>query len=90
MIKEIDKQHNGFVTTTELDDILKIQYKDQLIDRDLRSILKKYASIQNRVLVDYKSFKNSIVEQVKLINSNKTEPIVNAIEQISITKVIDT
>ena len=23
-IKEIDKQHNGFVTTTELDDILKI------------------------------------------------------------------
>lgn len=35
-IKEIDKQHNGFVTTTELDDILKIQYKEELGDRDMR------------------------------------------------------
>ena len=60
-IKEIDKQHNGFVTTTELDDILKIQYKEELGDRDLTKIMKKYASIQNRVLVDYKKFRDSIV-----------------------------
>lgn len=26
-IKEIDKEHNGYVTSTELDDILKICYK---------------------------------------------------------------
>jgi hypothetical protein len=26
-IKEIDKEHNGYVTSTELDDILRISYK---------------------------------------------------------------
>lgn len=26
-IKEIDKEHNGYVTSTELDDILKITYQ---------------------------------------------------------------
>ena len=26
-IKEIDRQHNGFVTSTEMDDILKVTYK---------------------------------------------------------------
>lgn len=44
-IKEIDKQHNGFVTVTELDDILKMLYKKDLEDRDLRPIMRKYASI---------------------------------------------
>lgn len=28
MIKEIDKQRNGFVTDTELDDILKIAFPE--------------------------------------------------------------
>jgi hypothetical protein len=60
-IKEIDRQRNGFVTTTELDDILKLQYRDKLEGRDLIPILKKYASIQNRVLVDYKKFRDSLV-----------------------------
>lgn len=26
-IKDIDKEHNGYVTITELDDILKLAYK---------------------------------------------------------------
>ena len=64
-IKEIDKQHNGFITTTELDDILKIYYKEELENRDLKLIMKKYASIQNRVLLDYKKFRESIVKQLK-------------------------
>lgn len=25
-IKEIDKEHNGYVTSTELDDIIKLSY----------------------------------------------------------------
>lgn len=44
-IKEIDRQHNGFVTSTELDDILKMVYKDDLSDKDLKPMIKKYASI---------------------------------------------
>jgi Ca2+-binding EF-hand superfamily protein len=64
-IYEIDRQHNGFITTTELDDILKLNYKSELANRDLRLIMRKYASIQNRVLVDYKKFRDSIIDQVK-------------------------
>ena len=44
-INEIDKQHNGYVTTTELDDILKINYPKELGGRDLRLVMRKYASI---------------------------------------------
>ena len=29
-IKEIDKEHNGYVTSTELDDILKLAYPEEL------------------------------------------------------------
>ena len=34
-IKEIDKEHNGYVTRAELDDILKIIYKQKLMSRNL-------------------------------------------------------
>lgn len=61
MIKEIDASHNGYVTSTELDDIIKIIYKEELGNRDLKNIIKKYSSIQNRILIDYKKFKDSIV-----------------------------
>jgi hypothetical protein len=76
-IYEIDKQHNGFVTTTELDDILKMNYKEELGNKDLRLIMRKYASIQNRVLVDYKRFRDSIIEQVKALDAQaiKADPV---------------
>jgi hypothetical protein len=44
-IKEIDKEHNGYVTSTELDDILKIIYKKELTDKNLKNIFKPYSSI---------------------------------------------
>lgn len=47
-------------------------YKEELLDKDLKSIMKKYASIQNRVLVDYKQFRDEIVAQLKKININYT------------------
>ena len=31
-IKEIDKDHNGFVTSTELDDIIKLYYRKELME----------------------------------------------------------
>lgn len=52
---------------TELDDILKITYSDELSKKDTRPLMRKYASIQNRVLVDYKKFRESILEQVNLL-----------------------
>ena len=35
-IKDIDKEHNGYVTSTELDDILKINYKKELQNKNLK------------------------------------------------------
>jgi hypothetical protein len=55
------------VTVTELDDILKLNYQQELQNKDTRLIMRKYASIQNRVLVDYKKFRESIMEQVNLL-----------------------
>lgn len=43
-IKEIDEDHNGFVTKTELDDILKIIHPE-LMERDLEPIISKFCSI---------------------------------------------
>lgn len=44
--------------------------------------MKKYASIQNRVLVDYKKFRDSIVAQLKQLNSSYNYP---ATDSVSIT-----
>ena len=72
MIKEIDASHNGYVTSTELDDILKIIYKQELENKDISHIIKKYSSIQNRILIDYKKFKEAMINQIKMINTSYT------------------
>jgi hypothetical protein len=60
------------VTATELDDIFKINYKEEFGNRDLKTLLRPYASIQNRILIDYKSFRDNIIKQLKQINANFT------------------
>jgi Ca2+-binding EF-hand superfamily protein len=45
MIKQIDKDNNGYVTSTELDDILKIIFPEQLTNRNLKPIFKEFESI---------------------------------------------
>jgi len=42
-IKFIDKDHNGYVTVTELDDILKIEFP-VLAHRDIKPIIKMFSS----------------------------------------------
>ena len=44
-IKDIDKEHNGYVTSTELDDIIKLSYKAELGDKNIKKIFGPYASI---------------------------------------------
>ena len=43
-IKEIDKTRNGFVTSTELDDIFKVYYPF-LENRDIKQVLKQYQCV---------------------------------------------
>ena len=59
MINSVDKDRNGYVTNTELDDILKIAYPAAfedggLKDANLKSLMRKFASSANKVLIDYR------------------------------------
>lgn len=46
VIRSIDKDNNGYVTVTELDDILKLSYPlDFVSDKDLSCFIKKFRSI---------------------------------------------
>lgn len=41
-IKEIDKDNNGYVTCTELDDILKLNYPKKLKKMSFKAIFKPF------------------------------------------------
>lgn len=63
-IKEIDKDNNGYVTNQELDDIMKMVYPDEFGDKDLKRLFNKFASIQNKILINYKSLRDYILTQI--------------------------
>ena len=44
-VKQIDKDHNGYVTRNELDDIIKTNYQMELEDKNISHILNKFGSI---------------------------------------------
>ena len=68
-IKQIDKDHNGYVTRPELDDIMKMLYPNELANKDIIPIIKKFSSIQNKILIDYKSFMNWVKKGLKKIDA---------------------
>lgn len=68
IIKNIDKEHNGYVTTTELEDILKILYPNDLEGYSFKKLFKNYCSSANKVLLDYKHFMASLKDS---FNSDK-------------------
>ena len=45
VIKEIDRDNNGYVTNQELDDIFKVHYEIELGYRDLKPVFKRFASM---------------------------------------------
>lgn len=72
-IKSIDKDHNGYVTTTELDDILKINFEASLGDRDLKPIIQRFSSIQNRILIDYKGWRQWVLSSLEELKKKRLE-----------------
>lgn len=64
-IRDIDQDNNGYVTTTELEDIIKFHYPS-LQNKKVKHIMKQFASIQNRILIDYKTFRKDLIERIKL------------------------
>ena len=61
VIREIDRDNNGYVTNQELDDIFKINYEEELGSRDLKTVFKRFASLQNRILIDYKKLRDHLM-----------------------------
>lgn len=44
MIRKIDRERNGYITDTELDDILKIVYPE-LVNNNLRAVIRPHCSV---------------------------------------------
>ena len=70
-IKQIDKDHNGYVTRNELDDIIKNNYPKELEDKNIMQIINKFGSIQNKILIDYKAFKIWLISELNKNKENK-------------------
>lgn len=71
-IRDIDQDNNGYVTTTELEDILKIHYPN-FQNRNLKKMFKPFASIQNRILIDYKKFRKDLIDKIKDSKEDKDQ-----------------
>ena len=63
-IRTIDRDKNGFVTNQELEDILKLFYKEQLDKYDLKPAFKSFASENNRLLIDYYKFRDYVTKHL--------------------------
>ena len=65
LLREIDQAKTGFVTKTELADILRLLYEDELGEKDLEEFLEPYCSSINKILVDYRAFKEYLFAKLK-------------------------
>lgn len=74
-INEIDKDHNGYVTKTEIEDILKLKYPEHFEMRDLIPIIKRFSSIQNKILIDYKGFRDWVKLEMKNDNKERAKSV---------------
>lgn len=54
LLKDLDPSSNGYVTNQELEDCFKAIYPEQLGHVHLKKLFAKYASIQNKLLIDYR------------------------------------
>lgn len=57
-IKKIDKDSNGFVTVEELEEIFKEWFPIELEGKSLYYYFRKFGSIQNKNLINYKKIKD--------------------------------
>ena len=69
MIRTIDKDRNGYITTSEMDDILKEVYPEELKNKKLKHLFKPFESIQNPILMEYKAFRDFILSNLSVHDS---------------------
>jgi Ca2+-binding EF-hand superfamily protein len=77
-IKKIDKDSNGFVTIDELDEIFREWFPLEMESKTLnRFFRKKYGSVSNRNLINYKQLKLDIQSRLQIQSSDTPTPIDN-------------
>ena len=74
LCREINPELNGVITVVELDDILRLLYEEELEGRDLTELYEPFCSIQNKILVDYKGFRERINAKIREIDTNFQVP----------------
>ena len=60
LLRELDPTKNGYVTNQELEDVFKIIFPSRLKQTNLKKVFKKFASIQNKLLIDYKRVQHAL------------------------------
>ena len=70
-IKKIDKDSNGFLTIDELDEIFREWFPVELEGKSPFYYFKRFVSVQNKTLVNYKKIKESINRQI--LQNDKVE-----------------
>jgi len=63
-IRLIDKDSNGFLLNNELEEIFKEHFPYELEDKSLKHFFHKFASIQNKQLIDYRKIKAMMNEKI--------------------------
>ena len=56
LMKDLDPSRNGYVTNQELEDTIKSIFPQKLKNVNLKCLFSEFASIQNKLLIDYKKF----------------------------------
>jgi hypothetical protein len=52
------------VTSNELDDILKLNFPKELQNKRIKPIFKDFESLQNKILIDYKKFRDRLIAMI--------------------------
>ena len=68
--REIDPDKNGAITVVEIDDILRLLYPEQLEGRDLSDVYEPFCSVNNKILLDYKAFRDMLYNKMHEIEVN--------------------
>jgi len=62
--REINEDKNGVVTVVELDDILRLLYEEELEGRDLGTLYEPFIHVHNKILINYKLFRDDLVKKI--------------------------
>ena len=67
--REINETGGGVVTVVELDDILRLLYEEELEGRDLSALYEPYIHIHNKILINYKTFRDALMPRVNALEA---------------------